>query len=201
MNRLGIILILAIISTIFGCKEDVAKENNKIYFGIYQLFNLEEVPDQVVDSLMKPGFIKANNPHMSIIGYKPLNDSIGLYQYNDGEFALFETKYTVDTDGGFVAVVVLERSPVIGLADIKEVRPIAGNVELVFTEIGKAKWEKITADNIGKRITMVVGEHIYSMPYINKPISTGVAQINGIDNEKTAIKLSEALNNSIPKVN
>ena len=195
----NLLLVCLTIGSFLACDSINQKEPEKIYFGIYNLYDLNDVPDQVVDSLMKPGFIKTKNKHLSIIGYRPYKDSIGLYQYNDGDFALYETYYTVDKDANFIAVVALNRLPQITIADLKVARNIKGNVELEFNETGKSKWEKMTHNMTGKRVAIVLGEYIYSIPYINKSISTGIAVITGIDDEISAERIAELLNNSIPK--
>ena len=196
---INIILVFLTIGSFLSCDSISQKEPETIFFGVYNLYDLNEIPDHVVDSLMKPGFIKTKNKHLSIIGYRPYQDSIRLYQYNDGDFALYETYYTVDKDANFIAVVAINRMPRISISDLKEARNIKGNVELMFNESGRLKWEKMTHNNTGKRVAMVLGEYIYSIPYITESISTGIAVITGLDNEVKAEIIAELLNNSIPK--
>ena len=105
-HLLGFVFVITIIS---ACHNTATEKNDSIFFGIYSTYNLDDVPLDFRTSLNQPGFIPENNTSMSIIGYKPMNDTIPLLQYNDGNFGLFETHYTVDNNHQYKAVIALER--------------------------------------------------------------------------------------------
>ena len=182
-HLLGLVFVITIIS---ACHNTAAEKNDSIFFGIYSTYNLDDVPLDFRASLNQPGFIPENNTSMSIIGYKPVNDTIPLFQYNDGNFGLFETHYTVDDNQQYKAVIALERYPSLSIGDLKNCRNIDGNVELLMNESGKAKWSEFTKLNKGKRVALVIGEYIYTLPHINYEIVSGVAMVSGINNDSIA---------------
>jgi hypothetical protein len=193
-HLLGFVFVITIIS---ACHNTATEKNDSIFFGIYSTYNLDDVPLDFRTSLNQPGFIPENNTSMSIIGYKPMNDTIPLLQYNDGNFGLFETHYTVDNNHQYKAVIALERYPSLSNGDLKNCRNIDGNVELLMNESGKAKWSEFTKSNKGKRVALVIGEYIYTLPYINYEIVSGIAMVSGINNDSIADLMIDRLNSSV----
>ena len=52
-------------------------------------------------------------------------------------------------------------------------------VSISFESVGAAMFEKITGDNVGKRLAIVLDNTVYSAPSIREKISGGQAQISG----------------------
>ncbi len=52
-------------------------------------------------------------------------------------------------------------------------------VSMQMNADGARKWRKITADNIGKRIAVVLDDYVYTAPVVNGEIPTGQSEISG----------------------
>ena len=86
---------------------------------------------------------------------------------------------------------------VLAMGISKNCRNIDGNVELLMNESGKAKWSEFTKSNKGKRVALVIGEYIYTLPYINYEIVSGIAMVSGINNDSIADLMIDRLNSSV----
>ena len=67
-------------------------------------------------------------------------------------------------------------------------------VELILTSEGAKKFEKLTAQNVGKRCGMVVSGKLLSAPIIRDTIAGGRAIISGIFTESEAENIANGLN-------
>ena len=67
-------------------------------------------------------------------------------------------------------------------------------VELILTSRGTKTFEKLTAQNVGKRCGMVVSGKLLSAPIIRDTISGGRAIISGIFTESEAETIANGLN-------
>lgn len=67
-------------------------------------------------------------------------------------------------------------------------------VNLQFTTEGGSKFEKITADSVGKRVAIVLDKEVISAPVVQEKITGGNAQISGSFTLDEAKKLSIQLN-------
>jgi preprotein translocase subunit SecD len=67
-------------------------------------------------------------------------------------------------------------------------------VELILTSDGAKKFEKLTAQNVGKRCGMVVNGKLLSAPIIRDTIAGGRAIISGIFTESEAENIANGLN-------
>ncbi len=67
-------------------------------------------------------------------------------------------------------------------------------VSITFTDEGAALFEKLTEDNVGKRIAIFVGGNLISAPNVNEKISGGQAQISGSFTFEEAQDLARDLN-------
>lgn len=54
------------------------------------------------------------------------------------------------------------------------------NIMLTMTENGSQKWEKMTRNNVGKSIAIVVDRKVVSCPVVYEAISGGITNINGV---------------------
>jgi preprotein translocase subunit SecD len=66
-------------------------------------------------------------------------------------------------------------------------------VSLTFSRQGGALFAKITGDNVGKRLAIILDGNVYSAPNINEKISGGSAQITGNFSHTEAVDLAIAL--------
>ena len=79
-------------------------------------------------------------------------------------------------------------------ADIKKVKNKGRNVELYFNLQGARKWAEMTKNNVGKQIAITIDDVIYSLPQIETEIKNGMALLVGLESEKIAMEIAEALN-------
>jgi preprotein translocase subunit SecD len=52
----------------------------------------------------------------------------------------------------------------------------------------------MTRNNIGKTVAITIDDRVYALPTVMAEIKEGRAMISGLENEDTALKISEALN-------
>ena len=50
---------------------------------------------------------------------------------------------------------------------------------------GTRIWKKMTTENVGKQVAVVLDDQVYSAPVVNEPIPSGRTQISGGFNEIT----------------
>lgn len=67
-------------------------------------------------------------------------------------------------------------------------------VSMSMNSEGTAKWKKMTGENIGKSIAIVLDDAVYSFPNVNQEIPTGNSQITGNFTIKDAEDLANILN-------
>jgi preprotein translocase subunit SecD len=119
--------------------------------------------------------------------------------------------FTVDRVDGFYEVisftqpypysdVVLGDHPLVSRAEIKEAKagleqyqnhPI---VDIEFTKEGARKFGKITEENIGKPIAIVVGGKVVSMPVVQGIISGGKVHISGGFSMEEVVRMAKIFN-------
>lgn len=66
-------------------------------------------------------------------------------------------------------------------------------VELHMTESGRVKWARITEENIGRNIGMLLDGKLVCAPLVRAKIDAGVAIINGIFTEEEAKEITAGL--------
>lgn len=66
-------------------------------------------------------------------------------------------------------------------------------IELHMTDSGSVKWAKVTEENIGKNIGMILDGKLVCAPLVRAKIDAGVAIINGIFKEDEARKIASGL--------
>ncbi|TDQ79201.1 hypothetical protein CLV99_0633 [Sphingobacterium yanglingense] len=119
--------------------------------------------------------------------------------------------FTVDRVDGFYAVisftepypysdVVLGDHPLVSRAEIKEAKAAVEQyqnhpiVDIEFTKEGAGKFEKLTEENIGKPIAIVVGGKVVSMPVVQGIISGGKVHISGGFSMEEVVRMAKILN-------
>ncbi|MDR2628674.1 MAG: protein translocase subunit SecD, partial [Puniceicoccales bacterium] len=70
-------------------------------------------------------------------------------------------------------------------------------ISLTMTEEGARCFEKITANNINRRLGIVLDGKLYSAPFIRSAITNGHASITGKFSQRDAFELSNILNNPL----
>ncbi len=80
------------------------------------------------------------------------------------------------------------------------VRGPPGEPEINFTlqPEAAAAFAKVTRDNAGRRLAIVVDGELYSAPRINEPIETGTGRITGLFSAQDAFEIAGALDFPLP---
>lgn len=86
-----------------------------------------------------------------------------------------------------------------GLRRAMVTRSNLGEPEIDFTlnSEGAERFAKITRDNVGQQLAIVLDGELYSAPVIRQPIETGRGQISGSFDEKSAFELANVLENPL----
>ncbi len=66
-------------------------------------------------------------------------------------------------------------------------------IKMNMDKIGTIGWARLTTQNVGKPIAVVLDNFVYSAPNVNEPITTGSSQISGSYSLKEAQDLSQIL--------
>jgi preprotein translocase subunit SecD len=81
--------------------------------------------------------------------------------------------------------------------DIKRAKVNTGNgrplINVVFTSVGAEKFAKLTGDNIGKKIAIIIDGEILSAPMVRDTIKQGKAMITGDFDEKEAERIASGI--------
>jgi preprotein translocase subunit SecD len=197
MKTLSLITIIFLF-VLSSCNFGVKTNGRKVTFGIYEVVNVNRIPQSIIDTLKAKNDLLENNPQLSIVGYIQKADSSFLQlDLSRDNLELVKTLYTVDKDNKYYAIVAIKPNPVIDNSDIKNTKSNSNNVEIYFNLKGANKWADLTKKNIGKTLAFIIDYKVYTMPVINAEIRNGVALINGLENETFSKNISESLNSSI----
>lgn len=119
--------------------------------------------------------------------------------------------FSVNRVDGFYAVisftepypysdVVLGDHPLVSRAEIKEAKAAVEQyqnhpiVDIEFSKEGAERFEKLTEENIGKPIAIVVGGKVVSMPVVQGIISGGKVHISGGFSMEEVVRMAKILN-------
>jgi RNA polymerase sigma factor (sigma-70 family) len=72
-------------------------------------------------------------------------------------------------------------------------------IQITFTDAGAKQFAKVTHQNIGKRLAIIIDGRLYSAPTIRSEIRDGKAQITGNFSEQEANDLAAKINQSVTK--
>ncbi len=72
-------------------------------------------------------------------------------------------------------------------------------IQITFTDAGAKRFAKVTRQNIGKRLAIIIDGRLYSAPTIRSEIRGGQAEISGNFSEQEANNLAAKLNQSVTK--
>ncbi len=106
---------------------------------------------------------------------------------------------TMQRDGSFInSQIVLDSTALMTGVDITDARPGYGDngaisVSLEFNSKGASQFARVTEENVGKRIAIVLDNVVYSAPVVNEKISGGRASISGSANIHEAQDLAITL--------
>ena len=72
-------------------------------------------------------------------------------------------------------------------------------IQITFTDAGAKRFAKVTRQNIGKRLAIIIDGRLYSAPMIKSEIRGGQAEISGNFSEPEANNLAAKINQSVTK--
>jgi SecD/SecF fusion protein len=156
-------------------------------------------------SVLSPSIPQSQNQVSSIIGTAKVADTAKVNSYlamkevrallsNDMKYA----KFLWDAKS-FSATTTDENTDLIYLYGIKsnreDVAPIEGDViddasqeygqtgqpevSMTMNATGTRQWSKMTTENVGKFVAVVLDDYVYTAPTVNTPITTGRTSISG----------------------
>lgn len=151
-------------------------------------------------AVLYPNIDQNNRPNEGpVVGYCAIKDTTVLNKYLgdvelmknfplDAKFAYTVKPY--DPDGKFMQLVALKQSGRDGKASLEgdvvtDARQEFGQfnanpeVSMTMNSEGAKQWKRLTAENIGKSVAIVLDGFVYSFPTVQSEISGGRSQITG----------------------
>jgi preprotein translocase subunit SecD len=83
--------------------------------------------------------------------------------------------------------IAVDSVPIVGILDIEKVRmayinyPNDPQLEIQLTENGKLKFAKLTRENIGKPLAIILDDMLLSVPIVETEIPNGKIGVSGLD--------------------
>jgi hypothetical protein len=196
MKTIYVITLMLLVFT--SCASKPGENAQKVTFGIYEIVNPSDLPASFSDSLATVNLRPATETEQPIIGYIKTDSLAFLGDFVSSSYMLLNTAYTVDKDNNYHTVVAVKPEAVINLSHIKKTKAEGNRVTIYFNLQGANLWAEVTRNNKGKVVAFVIDNKLYDMPVINSEIRLGLAVISNLENEASALYISEALNSSIP---
>lgn len=134
-----------------------------------------------------------------IVGYVAIKDTAKVNEYLrmpelasifPNDLRLLWTAKPFDEDGKFLQLIAIEvksrdgRAPLEGdvITDaFQDFSQFGGSPEITMkmNSLGAQTWKRLTGENIGKSIAIVLDNYVYSFPNVNGEISGGISSISG----------------------
>ena len=169
---------------------------------------LGEVSDSLATKEVKNLFsvLSPNNGHTSIVGTAKLSDTAKVNSYlrmkdirNLLSTDMKYTKFLWDSNSYIATLTTNEEVELINLYAIKsnreDVPPIEGDViddasqeygqtgkpevSMTMNATGTRQWAKMTTENVGKFVAVVLDDNVHSAPIVSNPITNGRTSISG----------------------
>jgi SecD/SecF fusion protein len=149
---------------------------------------------EIVDAIKKPAKLEFKLLHPTLIPKSKFERAPVGY-----EVLVFEGDHG---DNGEEAYAFVKKIPGMTGSMVKRAGVVVGQygeyeISLTMTEEGARCFEKITADNINRRLGIVLDGKLYSAPSIRSAITNGCASISGKFSQRDAFELSNILNNPL----
>ena len=119
-----------------------------------------------------------------------------IYRPEHAELAEYDLLYTIDDNGRRNYDLISTKAEMVGGIKKASVgRTFFGQLEiqLEFNSEGAKQFGKITTDNVGKRLGIVLDGQLYAAPNLYEPILGGRAQITGNFTEEEAEEIAAGL--------
>ncbi|MBN1927092.1 MAG: hypothetical protein JW798_14770 [Prolixibacteraceae bacterium] len=192
MKTLQLIIISAI-TILASCTPEKKQDPIHTNFGIFETVSQNDLPIDFRDKILQANILEETNSLLPIVGYIQSNDS-NNYFFQDESIKLLPTKYPINPVKNLHALVAVKKTPALNNSDIQNTKPNQRNVEIYFNYQGAKKWADLTKNNVGKMLAFSVNDTIYLLTEVNGEIRNGVAMITGLENEETAIEISNSIN-------
>ena len=72
-------------------------------------------------------------------------------------------------------------------------------IQITFTDAGAKRFAKVTHQNMGKRLAIIIDGRLYSAPTVKSEVRGGQAEISGNFSESEAQDLATKINQSVTK--
>jgi preprotein translocase subunit SecD len=95
--------------------------------------------------------------------------------------------------------VLLDQTDLKSASVITNQPPGKPRIQITFTDAGAKQLAKVTHQNIGKRLAIIIDGRLYSAPTIKSEIRGGQAEISGNFSEAEAQDLATKINQSVTK--
>jgi preprotein translocase subunit SecD len=96
-----------------------------------------------------------------------------------------------DSEGVFVTTpAVMDKTCLSDISAGEHVATGSPILEFQFTDVCTEKFATFTSQNIGRQMAVVLNDTLYAAPYLNAPISSGKAFIEGFETKAEAEKLA-----------
>jgi hypothetical protein len=110
-----------------------------------------------------------------------------------------------DTDAKPAQTLYVQKKVLLDQTDLKSASVITNQpagkpwIDITFTDAGAKRFAKVTRQNIGKQLAIIIDGRLYSAPTIRSEIRGGHAEIRGNFSEQEANDLATKINQSVTK--
>jgi RNA polymerase sigma factor (sigma-70 family) len=110
-----------------------------------------------------------------------------------------------DADAKTAKTLYVQKKVLLDQTDLKSASVITNQpagkpwIQITFTDAGAKRFAKVTHQNIGKRLAIIIDGRLYSAPTIKSEIRDGKAQITGNFSVQEANDLAAKINQSVTK--
>jgi preprotein translocase subunit SecD len=110
-----------------------------------------------------------------------------------------------DADAKTAKTLYVQKKVLLDQTDLKSASVITNQpagkpwIQITFTDAGAKQFAKVTHQNIGKRLAIIIDGRLYSAPTIKSEIRDGKAQITGNFSVQEANDLAAKINQSVTK--
>ncbi len=179
----------------FGVAEPVIQTEGADRINVMLPGLSADVQDEAMTALQKPAYLEFRLVHAD--SDQDLRDGIVQPGYE-----VLKSKPRRKEGRDVSEAVEVKKTPEMTGSGIKNAQVVRGNLgepEIDFTldSEGAKEFGRITSENVGRRLAIILDGQLYSAPVIRGPIETGRGQITGNFDQKEAFELAYVLQNPL----
>lgn len=106
-------------------------------------------------------------------------------EQDDQQQSLYALKQSVNVEAK------LDHTDILEAAVIQDNLGNSYSLQITFSEEGTERWARLTGNNVGRAIAIVLEGKVYSAPRVNEPIKHGKCVISGNFNETDILQFKE----------